>query len=237
MAIGLYEILVIVGLLAAGAAYGRYAFKGAKARKYAMAGGLGLALLVFSGAGAFGVAPFLAAAPAGGPPAAGSLFAAVWDASTSDTDRTETETISVDQLTIYYILVDVQMDGLGDVLMGAVLRNMNTGLTTNTWPGAVLSIVSIGTVIVSGLPTPVANYTADRTRFNIAYSEDSGPGTWTQIFDKFYADDVTTGSVSALSIDLPTDPAVADDVPSGGSFRLVYDVAGTTLTVVLTDSG
>ena len=156
---------------------------------------------------------------------------------TSDTDRTEaSETLSVDAMTISYIMTDANMDGLGDVNMGAVLINENVGKSTDVWATDV-SIGSIPTVLVSNIPTRVANFTADRSRYNIAYTEDSGTGTWTQVQEDFVTRDVPTGASSALSLDLPVDPAVADDLPAGQSLVFTFVVGGVTLKVNCVESG
>ncbi len=229
--VGFPEVLIAVGAIAALAGGAtKKLIKDKKVRLAALVGGIFVALVGLQMGGYFAL---LTQGPAA--PKAAGLWDAVWDTGASDTDRSETETISTDQRTVFYVMSDANMDGLGDVNMGAVLLNKNTGLSTELY-GAEVSIVSIGTVIVSGIPTPVANYTADRTRFNIAYTEDSGGGTWTQVFDKFVSADLPTGSSTALSIDLPIDPAVADDLPAGGSFDLVYSVAGITLTVHISES-
>ena len=233
----LLEILAVAGILILLAGFSKKLVKEAKFRKYAKyAGGFFVAIgLIFGGYAFAGVPALLTTAP-GGAPAGASLWDAVWDTANSDTDRTETEVISVDQRTITYIMADVQMDGLGDVLMGAVLVNKNTDGDGDSRYAAVVALDFVGTVIVAGVATPVANYTTDRSRFNIAYSEDSGPGTWTQIFDRFESGDQTMGGTSALSLDLPVDPAVADDVAAGGTFELRYLVGGVSLKVVLQES-
>jgi hypothetical protein len=229
--VGIAEVLIAAGAVAALAGgASKKLIKDKKARSAALVGGILVALVGLQMGGYFA---FLT--QAGTPPKAGSLFDAYWVTGDSDTDRTETESISVDQRTITYVMADAQMDGLGDVLMGADILNKNVGETTDLW-SAQVNIVSIGTVIVSGIPTPVANYTTDRSRFNIAYTDDDASGTWTQVFDKFFSNDVVTGGAGSLSIDLPIDPAVADDVAAGGTFNLVYSVAGMTLTVVLQES-
>ena len=229
------EIVAVLGIVAAVLGYWR--IKEKALMKKVVVGGAFFAFVgaAFGGLAFAGVPAFLSTGAAPTVPQGASLWIAVWSTSASDTDRTETELLSTDGHSMLYIMSDNDMDGLGDVNMGAVAINQNVGKTTDVWQ-LHLGIVSVGTVIVSGLSTPVANWTADRSRFNIAYSEDSGPGTLTQVFD--YADlyDVTTGGSEALSIDLPIDPAVTDDLPAGAQFTLVYDVGGVTLTVVLQES-
>lgn len=235
MAQDIATIAAILGLVVIAGSY--FYVRGKKAKSKALAVGL---VLAFFGAGfgglAFaGVPGFLSAAPAGDTGA--PVSAALWEATlvaTSDTDRTETEIISPDGHTVSYFLVDAQMTGLGNVDLEATVVNLNVGETTDVWGPLEISIVEVGTVIVSGVPTPVANYTADRTRFNIAYSlTTAGAPTLVQIHDKAFSYDWTTGASDTLNIDMPIDPAVTANVPSGGSFKLVYNVGGVILTAFL----
>lgn len=233
----LIEVIAVGALLLFLAAFSKKVLKEAKARKYAKyAGAFGIFLgLLFGGFAFAGVPAILSTAP-GAAPTGGALWDAVWDTANSDTDRTETEVISVDQRTITYVMSDANADGLGDINMGAVLMNKNTDGDADSRYAAVVTLDFVGTVIVSGLPTPVANYTTDRSRFNVAYSEDSGPGTWTQVFDRFESGDQTMGASSALSLDLPVDPAVFDDLPAGGTVEIHYSVGGILLKIVIQES-
>ncbi len=229
--VGIAEVMIAAGVaVALAGGVTKKLIKDKKARGAAVAAGIFVALVGLAMGGYFSLLT-----QAGAPPKAGSLWSAIWSTGDSDTDRTETESISLDQRIITYVMNDANMDGLGDVNMGATIRNLNTGETTDLWAGEV-HIVAIGTVIVSGLATPVANYTADRSRFNIAYVDTSAPGDWTQIVDKYDTANAVTGGAGVVSINLPIDPAVADDVPAGGSFTLEYSVVGTVLKVVLSES-
>lgn len=240
MAFGFAEVLVIIGLLAVGVGlFGKRFLKEKKARQWAIGGGVALSLLVFAAMGAFGVPAFLAAAP-GAPeaPTAGALWDAAIDEadSTSDTDRTETELESPDQHSLLWIMSDANMDGLGDANVEVDVYNLNVGKTTDIWGGEV-SIVKVGTVIVSGIPTPVANYTTDRSRFAVTYGEGDSftAGDVIQVHDKalFTA---TSRAAESVTISMPIDPAVADDLPAGGSFQLVYNVGGIVITLTLQES-
>lgn len=239
MAFGLLEILSVGGLFVFLIAFSKKYVKEAKMRKYAKyAGGALIGIGLLFGGYAFAGVPGLlsfAAAPAG--PAGGALWDAIWDTATSDTDRTEAqEILAKDQRTITYTMTDANADGLGDVNMGAVLVNKNTDGNADSRYAVTVEIAFVGTILVSNVATPLANFTADRSRYNIAYSEDAGPGTWTQIFDRFESGDQTMGSSTTLSIDMPVDPAVANDLPAGGTVELHYTVGGILLKVIILES-
>src|SRR3990170_4542810 len=229
------EVLTVLALIAVGAAF---VVKGMdkKMKKKVVIGGLVVAFLGSAAGGlAFaGVPAYLTLGPSTGiEPKAGALWIVTFN-SGSDTDRTETETISADGHTIDYYLADAQMDGLGDVDLEADVANNNQGLNTENWGPLEVSIASVGTVLVSAIPTPVANYTADRTRFNVAYSlTTAGAPTLVQVFDYAYSTDWVSGATDEVNMDMPIDPTVADDLPAGGSFSLAYSVGGILLTANL----
>lgn len=239
MAFGLLEVLAVGGLFVFLIAFSKKYVKEAKMRKYAKyAGGalIGIGLL-FGGYSFAGVPSLLSFAGQGPAPAGGALWDAIWDTAQSDTDRTEAqEILAKDQRTITYTMTDANMDGLGDIEMGAVLVNKNTDGNADSRYAVTAEIAFVGTILVSNVATPFANFTADRSRYNVAYAEDSGPGTWTAIFDRFESGDQTMGSSSALSLNMPIDPAVADDLPAGGTVELHYTVGGILLKVILLES-
>ncbi len=238
MAFGLNEIVLIVSLVGVGLAY-KYV-KDSKSKKQVMAGGAAVAIFVLLLGGAFGYPPVLSAAggPAGGAPVAGSLWEGVIDAADSDTDtdRTETELASPDGHGVLWIMSDANMDGLGDIGIEVDLYNLNDGKTTDIW-GTSGSIVKVGNIIVSGIPTPVANYTTDRSRFNVAWAEGTTftAGDVIQNFDKAV---ITTTSRAAESVTalFPIDPTVADDNPAGAQFQVVVSMGGIVFTMTLQES-
>lgn len=234
MAFGLNEIVLLVALV--GVALGYKYVKDSKSKKQVMAGGAAVAIAVLLLGGAFGYPPVLSA---GGAAAPGPVAGALWDVAVvaaSDTDRSETELISPDLHSVTWIMADAQMDGLGDANIEINALNLNVGKTTDIWKGDV-TIVKIGTVIVSGIPTPVANYTTDRSRFNIAYAEGATftAGDVGQFFDRGYWT-ITTAGTEAVQANLPIDPTVADDVPAGGVFDLVYNFGGVIITAHVQES-
>ena len=227
-----YEILFIVGLVAFGAAW---ALKNlGKYKKPMMAFGAAAALGVLAFGGAFGFGPYLTAGPQAPPAMSG-----VWEVSildTSDTDRAEaSELISADLHTVTYSLGDADIDDVGDVDLNIRTLNKNTGLTTQIWLGEI-SIVSVGTVLVSGVATPIANYTTDLSRFAVTYTEDAGAGDTVQNGAKatFTA---TSGGLEDISLDMDTSDAVLDDMASGQQVSIVYSVGGVTISVILQDNG
>jgi hypothetical protein len=233
------EIIAVLGILAA--VGGWFLLKEKKTRKKVAVVGAFLAFVgaAFGGLAFAGVPAFLSSSPTGGNgggPTAGSLWQVVYGADAdSDTDRTETELFSTDRHSVLYILSDTNMDGLGDVTLGFIALNLNQGKTTDAWQLEV-GIVSVGTVIVTGVPTPIANYTTDRSRFAVTITRDSGTGTMTQVHDRAYAYDITSGASQTFSVDMLMDPAVLDDLPAGGNVLLVYSAGGIVLTCTLQES-
>lgn len=237
MAYGLMEVIFVLGLVLAAGGY--YFLKDAKSRKRTVAFGAAAALLVVVFGGVFGYAPLLSATPGGVPaPAAAGLWDGAIDAADSDTDtdRTETELLSPGAHSILWILSDANMDGLGDAGIEVDMYNLNVGKTTDIWSGDI-TLVKIGTVIVSGIPTPVANYTTDRSRFNVAYSEGTTftGGDVVQVDDHGFVT-ATSKATESVVVAIPTDPTVADDLPAGGSFQLVFSLGGIVFTMTLQES-
>jgi len=229
------EVLAVLGLAAALGGY--FLLKQKKARYQAAGLGLFLAFVgaAFGGLAWAGVPGLLAAGPAVGPPKAGGVWL-VQILDTSDTDRAEaSELISPDGHSVTYIMGDADIDDVGDVDLNLRIVNQNTGLTTDIWYGEI-SVVSVGTVLVSGVPTPIANYTADLSRFAITYTEDAGDGDVIQQAAKatFTA---TTGDLEDISLDMDVSDAVLDDMAAGQETSLVYNVGGITITVIMVDSG
>ena len=230
MALGIGEWIVIVSglVLIFTAAF----MKDAKMKKYLAVGGVAGA---FFGLAAFGAFGLLAAVPGEAPPAAAGLFK-VTILDTSDTDRAEaSELISADLHTVTYSLSDADIDDVGDVDLNLRTLNQNTGLTTSIWYGEV-SIVSVGEVLVGGIMTPIANYTADLSRFAVTYTEDAGDGDVIQsgASATFTA---TTGDLEDISVDMDVSDAVLDDTAAGTQVSLVYNVGGVTITCILQDNG
>ena len=230
MAFGMGELLVVVGLVALLAAW--KAVKDPKMRTYVGVGGL-LASII--GVGAFGAFGLLQAGDGGEAPKAAGLWTVVI-LDTSDTDRNEaSELLSADLHTITYSLGDADFDDVGDVDINVRILNVNAGLTTSIWVGEI-SIVSVGTILVSGIATPIANYTADLSRFAVTYTEDAGDGDVVQTGPKAYFT-ATTGDLEDVSLDMDTSDAVMDDAAAGNQVSLVYNVGGITITCVMQDNG
>ncbi len=229
------EVLAILGLVAAVGGY--FLLKEKKVRYQAAGVGIFLAFVgaAFGGLAWAGLPGLLAAGPAVAPPKAGGLWN-VQILDTSDTDRAESsELISPDGHTVTYVVADADMDGMGDVNLNLRALNMNSGLTTDIWTGDI-SIVSVGTVLTSGIQTPIANYTTDMSRFAVTYSEDAGAGAVIQNAAKatFTA---TTNDLEDISVDLPVSPTVMLNTAAGQEVSLVYSVGGVTITAILVDSG
>ena len=237
MAFGLNEIVLIVSLV--GVALGYKYVKDSKSKRQVMAGGAAVAIFVLLFGGAFGYPAVLSA---GVGPGVGPTAGALWDLAIdeadadSDTDRTETELESPDQHSLLWILADAQMDGLGDANVEVDIYNLNAGKTTDIWKGEA-TIVKVGTVIVSGIPTPVANYTTDRSRFAVTYAEGTTftAGDVIQVHDKAIFS-TTSLAAESMTLSMPIDPAVADDLPAGASFQLAYNVGGIVVTLTLQES-
>lgn len=237
MAYGLNEIVLVVSLVGVAFAY-KYV-KDPKSKKQVMTGGAVVAILVLLLGGAFGFPPVLSAGGAvPGAPVAGSLWDGAIDEADSDTDtdRTETELESPDQHSLLWILGDVQMDGLGDIGIEVDMYNLNAGKTTDIWKGEA-SLVKVGTVIVSGIPTPIANYTTDRSRFAMTIAE----GTTFTAGDVIQVHDKAIFSVTSLAAESvvwtqPVDQAVADDLPAGASFQYIINIGGIIFTMTLQES-
>ena len=128
------------------------------------------------------------------------------------------------------------MDGIGDLGLEVDMYNLNVGKTTDIWKGEA-STVKVGTVIVSGIPTPVANYTTDRSRFAMTYAEGTTftAGDVIQVHDKAIFSATSLAAESVLTTFL-IDPAVADDLPAGGSFQIVLSIGGIVFTMTLQES-
>lgn len=237
MAFGMAEVIFVLALAGAGLGY-RY-LKVAKRRKQFVAGSLVVALAVVLFGGVFGYPPVLSAGGAEpGAPAAGSLWDGAIDEADADTDtdRTETELESPDQHSLLWIMSDANMDGLGDSGVEVDMYNLNVGKTTDIWKGEA-SIVKVGTVIVAGIATPVANYTTDRSRFAVTYAEGTTftAGDVIQVHDKAIFTITSLAAESVLITQL-IDPAVADDNPAGGQFQVVYNVGGIIITLTFQES-
>ena len=230
MALGIGEWVVIASVLTFIAAVAL--FKDAKTKKYLAVGGVAGAFLGLAMFGAFGL---LAAAPAEAPTAGGLWSVTLLD--TSDTDRAEaSELFDASLHSVTYSISDADIDDVGDVDLNLRVLNMNTDeLTTRIWVGSI-SIVSVGTVLVGGVASPIANYTADMTRFAITYTEDAGAGVVVQEAAKasFTA---TSGDFEDISIDMDVSDAVLDDMAGGQQTSLVYSVGGVTITCILQDNG
>jgi len=230
------EVLVVLGFAAAVGGY--FLIKEKKVRYQAAGLGVFLAFVgaAFGGLAWAGLPGLLAAGPAApAPPKAGGIWTVVI-LDTSDTDRAESaELISPDGHTVTYTMGDADIDDVGDVDLNVRALNMNTGLTTDIWRGEI-SIVSVGTVLVSGVPTAIANYTTDLTRFAVTYTEDAGNGNviQTAATATFTA---TTNDLEDISLDMDTSPDVLDDMTAGQQVSIVYNVGGVTITVILVDSG
>mgnify|MGYP001586541859 CR=1 FL=1 len=239
MAFEMAEAIFVVALI--GAALGYRYLKQAKARKQVAAGGLLVALGVALFAGVFGFPALLAAGPAVPPAAAGSLWTAELTTA-SDTDRTEaSEVVSPDAQSIQYIMTDANMDGLGDVTIAFDLLNQNVGESTTLWSGKV-AVSFIPTVKVTNIDTPIANFTADLSRYDVTYTDTDAPGDWVQKPDSYsgYMEvrNAATGGSGTITIGIPTAPSVADDLPAGGIiYFLVSVVGGPELKVILIESG
>ena len=228
--VGIAEVLLGVGVAVAFLGLSKKLIKAKKPRYAALAVGVFLALI---GAQMGGYFAFLSAAPGAGPKA-GALFKAfITDA--SDTDRTETETVSPDQQSIVWVMNDDNMDGLGDLTVAVDILNQNIGETTDLWSGEA-KLNFVGTVIVSGIPTPVANYTTDRSRFAITWTDTDASGTWLQVLDVFYSNDVVTGGGGTITLGMPIAPSVTDDLPAGGSFKVDIMVVGVLLKTLSQES-
>lgn len=230
MALGIGEMLVLTAGVLAIVAW--RLVKDAKTRNYLAVGAAGAALFGVAAFGAFGL---LEAAPGGAPPVAAGLWA-VTLLDTSDTDRAEaSELFSADLHTVTYSISDADIDDVGDVDLNLRALNRNVGLTTNSWSGA-MSIVSVGTVLVGGVASPIANYTADMTRFAITYSEDAGAGVTIQTGATGEFTGVTN-DFEDISVDMDVSDAVLDDMAAGQQVSLVYSIGGVTITCILQDNG
>ena len=227
-----FEILFLVGLVAFG---GAWALKNlGKYKKPMMAIGAASVLGVLAFGGAFGFGPYLAAGPGVAPTPQGVWNVVILD--TSDTDRAEaSELLSADLHTITYSISDADIDDVGDVDLNIRIVNANTGLTTQQYVGEI-SIASMPTVLVGGVATPIANYTADLSRFAVTYTEDAGAGDTIQLGAKATFS-TTSGALEDVSIDLDTSDAVMDDMAGGQQVTIVYLVGGVSLSVVLQDNG
>ncbi len=238
MAVSLAELVTILSALAVVGGY--FVLKDQKTRKQVIVGGLVFAFLgaIFGGLAFLGFPSFLQAGGPAAPPTAGALWEAAIDEADadSDTDRTETELESPDQHSLLWILSDANMDGLGDANVEVDVYNLNDGKTTDIWGGEV-SIVKVGTVIVSGLATPIANYTTDRSRFAVTYAEGTTftAGDVIQVHDKALFT-VTSRGAESITISMPIDPTVADDMPAGGNVQLAYNVGGVVITLTIQES-
>ena len=229
MALGMGEYLVIAsGLLVL---FTVAFMKDAKMKKYLSVGGIAGAFIGIAAFGAFGLTQ---APPGEGPVAQGLWAVSILD--TSDTDRAEaSELISSDLHTVTYSLSDADIDDVGDVDLNLRILNINDALTTKIWIGEI-SLSSVGTVLVSGVATPIANYTTDLSRFAVTFTEDAGDGDVSQAgaMARFTA---TTGDLEDVSADLDVSDAVLDDMASGQTVSIVYNVGGVTVSVVLQDNG
>lgn len=233
----MYEILFLLSLAAV--ALGYFVFKPRKLKRSAMLGGTVAAVLLLTFAGAFGVGPFLGAGGPGAPPAQAGLWTANIDAADADTatDRAvEIEVEAASQHSITWIINDGDVDALGDIGVEVDMTNANAGATTDIWSGEV-SLVSVPNILVSGIPTAILNYTADRTRFNFVIAEGTTftAGDVTQDHDKgtFTA---TSKATQSVVITMPVDPAVVDDNPAGMSFSVVWSVGGILITLTVQES-
>ena len=231
MALGIGEWVVIASVLTfiLSVAF----LKDEKMKKYLAVGGIAGA---FFGVAAFGAFGLLTTGAPGDEPTAGGLWS-VTLLDTSDTDRAEaSELFSADLHSVTYSLSDADIDDVGDVDLNLRVLNMNTDeLTTRIWVGSI-SIVSVGTVLVGGVASPIANYTADMTRFAITYTEDAGAGVVVQEAAKasFTA---TSGDFEDISVDMDVSDAVLDDMAAGQQVTLVYSLGGVTITCTLQDNG
>src|SRR3990167_4749379 len=166
MALGMGEYLVIAsGLLVL---FTVAFMKDAKMKKYLSVGGIAGAFIGIAAFGAFGLTQ---APPGEGPVAQGLWAVSILD--TSDTDRAEaSELISSDLHTVTYSLSDADIDDVGDVDLNLRILNINDALTTKIWIGEI-SLSSVGTVLVSGVATPIANYTTNLSRFAITFTKNT----------------------------------------------------------------
>src|SRR3990167_5714518 len=223
------EVIAVLGLVAA---VGGYLFLKEKKMKMRLAaGGLFFAFVgaAFGGLAWAGVPGLLSVAPAEAPVAAGLWKVQILD--TSDTDRAEaSELIGADGHSVTYIMGDADIDDVGDVDINIRTLNQNSGLTTTIWYGEI-SLVSVGTVLVTGTPTVIANYTVDLSRFAVTYTEDAGDGDVIQSQAKatFTA---TTGDLEDISLDLDiTSDGAMQSMAAGQEVSIVYSVGGITLTI------